>query len=379
MVKPMEELLETPTALIEEVLAKSKNIGDQVSASINNILENKSNIRNWMVSNDMIGTDEVLEDVDMPTTCGVDGAYVLERLLSTSIVACAAVTVEGFTPPSEKKRWPIKHEIFVDIERHNPQLNNVVRGLMKVMETNLSSTAPHDVVLLDGSARSNVIHMNQAISAARKNSGKSFRVVGDALLQRYSRFLKQFKTILDSNDRIYANLPKYTTKSEISDLYKKDNGWCRLHDDRFMMTMILASGEYTKPFRVGDDNVCLSISSIDDPDSSHLAGACLSSINNQMVFYYKPVNLAPALRVEVGSWVEYDKYRFARLLRALKSQFMSHMIMEPYPLYVADNMVKNLGKVMPTLTQSILQKLAKNQSVDIEKILFSVRGYRTGY
>ena len=239
------QILELPAALVEEILAKNTKIGGTILTAINDVLKNKTKIRNWLDSKDIIRSDDKLEDVDIPTTCGIDGAYVLEHMLSVSVVACAAVAVEGFTPPSEKKHWPLKYESFVDVEGHDPQLSSVVRGLMKIKEAKLAIAAPHDVVLLDGSVTSNIIHMNQAISIAKEDSSKT---VAGILLEEYGDFLKWFKIILDSDgDKIWASLPKYTTRDEIGSLYDKDNGWPQRQDDRSVLTAILKPGEYTKP------------------------------------------------------------------------------------------------------------------------------------
>lgn len=83
------------------------------------------------------------EDAPVPTACGVDGSYVIDRMLSVSIVACAAVAVEGFVPPSEDGLWPIDHDSLVDIAAHDPRMDAKVRGAMRMMEVGLAAAAPH--------------------------------------------------------------------------------------------------------------------------------------------------------------------------------------------------------------------------------------------
>ena len=371
-----DHVLELPASLIEEALASSDSVGDDMLSAIGSVLERKEEIRGWLDSNDMIYTDDELEDVDTPTTCGVDGSYVLEHMLSASIVACAAVAVEGFTPPSERKHWPLKHESFIETEGHSPNLGSVVRGLMKVMEVNLAATAPHDVVLSDGSVTSNIIHMNQAVSIADSTEDTT-NTVGKALLQKYPGFLRQFRTMLDSDgDRIWASLPKFTTRSEMGCQFDENNGWPQRQDDRSVMTAVLKPGEYTKPLSLTGKNDSWHLHRTDDSDVSRLVDLCVKSMNNQMVFYYKPLDSAPALRAETGRWVK-DERRLAVLLCSLKFQCPSYTIMEPYPLYMADRMVRSLGGVIPILKQSALQKVATNMPANIKDILFSMRGYRT--
>lgn len=371
-----DHVLELPASLVEEALASSDSVGDSMLSAIGSILERKAEIRGWLDSNDMTCMDDELEDVDTPTTCGVDGSYVLEHMLSTSIVACAAVAVEGFTPPSERKHWPLRHETFVETEGHSPNLGSVVRGLMKVMEVNLAATAPHDVVLSDGSVTSNIIHMNQAVNIA--DSTEDANMVGKVLLQKYPRFLRQFRMMLDSDgDRMWASLPKFTTRSEMGSLYDENNGWPRQQDDRSVMTTILKPGEYTKPLSLTGKNDSWHLHRTADSDVSRLAELCVESMNNQVVFYYKPLDTAPALRVETGRWAKNDTHRLAILLRSLKFQCPSYTIMEPYPLYMADRMVRSLGSVIPILKQSAMQKVANNMPDNIKDMLFSMRGYRT--
>lgn len=370
------QVLELPAALVEEMLAKSKKVGDSISTAINGIRSNKTKIRSWLESEGLIGKDVELSHVDTPTTCGIDGAYVLERLLSVTVVACAAVAVEGITPPSEKRHWPLKYESFMDVGGHDPELNSVARGLMKIKEAKLAAVAPHDVVLLDGSITSNIIHMNQALSSVRKND--SSKIVENALLDEYADFLRWFKIILDSDGvRVWASLPKYTTRSEIGYMYDPNGGWPQKQDDRSAFTTILKPGEYTKPQLITreDDSWHLPTTPIDG--IRQLQDMCLESIEKQRVLYYKPFDFTPALRVEVGSWAESDTRRLAILLQSLKYQCASYAIMEPYPLYMADRMVKSLGSTLPIIKQHAMQNVATNTPAENEEILFSIRGYRT--
>lgn len=67
------QILEIPATLMEEALASSESIGDGILSAIASVLERRGEIRDWRDSNDMMGTDDGTEDVDTPTTCGVDG------------------------------------------------------------------------------------------------------------------------------------------------------------------------------------------------------------------------------------------------------------------------------------------------------------------
>lgn len=293
-------------------------------------------------------------------------------------MACAAVAIEGFAPPSETKHWPLKHDSLIEIETHESELGTIVRGLMKIMETELAVNAPHDVILLDGSITSQIIHMHQAITAAR-DPNLNTNTIGQILEQRYEHFLRSFQTILKGNDhRIWASLPKFTSRSELGKEYDSKNGWPQRQDDRAILTTILEPGEFTKPIEITDtakDGWHLPKHS--DPSADKIRQDDVDEMGNQMVFYYKPHDFTPALRVEVARAIATSKDRMAVLLKSLKYQYASYAIMEPYPLYMADRMVKNLSGAIPTLRQAALQKVAENSTLDLKGVIFSLRGYRT--
>ncbi len=88
----------------------------------------------------------------IPTTCGIDGFYAVERLLASDLVAASAVAVEGLTPPSEARHWPEpRHLVWVEIEAHEAETGTILRAMMIGMELGLAAQAPHEVVFLDGS------------------------------------------------------------------------------------------------------------------------------------------------------------------------------------------------------------------------------------
>src|SRR3989442_14867405 len=101
-----------PEALVEEMLSHYKRLGEQLSASLEEIQSQKEKIRGSLGSQNLLRTDSaIIRSHAYPTTCGVDGSYAMERLLSTDIAAMAGVAVEGLTPPSEKRHWPHPHHI----------------------------------------------------------------------------------------------------------------------------------------------------------------------------------------------------------------------------------------------------------------------------
>jgi len=102
---------ELPEALVEEMLSKSEQVGEGLFNSFKEIHENKEKMRKQLQDRNILKRDSDIGYPEIPTTCGVDGSYAVERLLATDLAACAAVAIEGLTPPSEKRFWPKPHHI----------------------------------------------------------------------------------------------------------------------------------------------------------------------------------------------------------------------------------------------------------------------------
>ena len=390
---------ELPASLVEDLLGKNVEAGRILAESIRNVQNSRPRMRGWLERTGRIRRDADLSDVDIPTACGIDGSFVVERMLSTSIVACAAVRVEGFTPPSETRPAAVDHESIVEIETHEPEVGQIARGLMKMLETRLAFEAPHDVVLADGSVTSQIIHMNQAMSAAYKRPRT--RAVGEMIGDRYGEFLEQFAAMLENaaGGRVWASLPKFTTRSELGEQFGMDHGeagWPEDLDDRSVMTAILRPGEYTAPefiTRTGKRPAKAPSGGpapappTRRPDDWHLVGegdevkAAADRVKNlmgeQMVFYYRPESYTPAMRIEVAGRVVWDRGMAAKLMKALKYQYASYAVMEPYPLFMADLMAKSLGAAVPAILHSALQGMAEKPDIGTESMLFGMRSYRT--
>ena len=69
--------------------------------------------------------------------------------------------------------------------------------------------------------------------------------------------------------------------------------------------------------------------------------------------------------------------RIAVLLQGLKHQCGTPGIFEPYPIYMADRMVKHLGGAIPALRQTAAKRMTELHQGDIGEIFFSMHGYRT--
>jgi len=365
---------ELPEALVEEMLSKSEQIGDKLYDSFKEIQENKGKIRKQLEDQNILRQDAEVGYPGIPTTCGIDGSYVVERLLATDFAACAAVAIEGLTPPSEKRYWEKPHHrVLINPEKHNPDTSTVVRGIMMEMEIELAAKAPHDIVFLDGSLTTPLIYMNQAIN---KVSELEESIIGKCLVEKFVNFLSDYKIILESSrtDKLWVSMPKYTTRRELG----KRFNWASHYDDRALLTTILSPGEFTSPIPLEKPQQPWHLRlPFSNEELKKLRDEVLSAIDRLYVMYYRPHNWTPAFRIEIASSIATNDSRIAVLLQGLKYQCGTPGILEPYPLYIADRMVKHLGSAIPAFRQTATKRMTELHQGDIGDIFFSMHGYRT--
>ncbi len=369
---------ELPEALVEEMLSKSEEVGDRLYDSFKEIQNSKEKIRKQLQERNILKKDTELEYPRIPTTCGVDGSYAVERLLATDLVACAAVAIEGLTPPFEKGYWEKPHhKVFIYSEKHNPDIGTVIRGLMMEMELELAAKAPHNIVFLDGSLTTPLIYMNQVINKILEWEKEGNQTeVGEEIKGRFKGFLKDYKTILESSrtDKLWVSLPKYTTRRELGKMFN----WSHQYDDRAVLTAILSPGEFISPIPLEKPQQPWHLRTpLDENELEKLKDEVISAINRIHVMYYRPHNWTPVFRIEMASSIATNNSRIAILLQGLKYQSGTPGIMEPYPLYIADRMVKHLGSAIPAFRQTATKRMIDLHEGDIEEIFFSMHGYRT--
>lgn len=367
--------LELPEALVEEMLANCKSLGDNLYASFKEVQDNKKKYRERLVERSLIRKETDFGNPDIPTTCGVDGSYAIERLMAIDLVACAAVAVEGLIPPSEKRYWPKPHHIapFIESLRHDPNTGILIGGIMWQMEIELASKAPHDIVFIDGSLTSPLIKLNPAVNKALDSRNS---IASKKILKDLKDFLGSYRNILASirNDKAWVGMPKYTTKREIGTKL----GWPANYDDRAIMTTVLEAGEVIAPMCMEkpDQPWHLKIPS-GDKESQLLFDDVKSSIEKLHVMYYKPHGWLPAYRFEIASSIANNNSRIALILQAIKHQCKTPSILEPYPLYMADRMVKHLHRAIPALRQTATMRMTELHPGEIAEIFFNMHGYRT--
>lgn len=368
---------ELPAALVDEVLTQTQDVSQRLLVAFDNLKAKRANWRNALMQKDLIRKQTALPFANPPTTCGVDGSMAIERLLALDLVAVGAVAVEGLTPPSEARYWPEpRHLVYVNTEIHHADTGSVLRGIMAGNEVQLAKDAPHEVVFLDGSLTTPTIFFNQALSKAAETLHLR---VSKHLHENAIAYLEAYRTILLStrSDHFWVAMPKYTTKREIGEQV----GWHSAYEDRGILSLLLEPGEYTRPLPLKnpDNSWHITVSEIKEgkEQAQKLVDEITRLLNGIRVIYYRPIQWWPALRLELAQGVADNPTRLAIVLKGIEHQCQAAAIMEPYPLYMADRMVKHLARSIPVFRQIASQNLAENYDGDIGEVFMSLHGYRT--
>lgn len=387
---PFEEL---PEGLVEEMLDSSKAVSKGLLHTFEEIKDKREELRKKLEDNGSLKSYSEIDTARVyPTTCGVDGSYTMDRMLATDLACVAAVAVEGLTPPGpEKRNWP-KPRYFSHIEAvaHNDDTSQVLRGISAQLELHLAANAPHDVVLLDGSIKTPLIFLNnatvklQSIPATLRDvllMGKNATNEDMVKFPGFSDAIADFEEILKCNrsDKVYAAVPKYTTQNELCIKIGLDG-----YEDRSVLNFIMKGGEYIGPLDIDStETLHLNIdavnkyTTINEDVRETVRRITNELIPNMMVLYFRPSTFGPVIRVEVARQVAENTYRLRTLFESLRIQSASTSIMEPYPLYLADRMVKHLSTALPAIRKSAVQEISQNWPSNISEIYMAMHAYRT--
>lgn len=362
-----------PQALADEMLRKYRELGDRLIGYFKDIEEKREDLRRLLVYNgiEIRSSSLIIDTLQNPTTCGIDGAYVIERLLSVDIVAVAGVAVEGLAPPTETRYWPEPHHLCDILSlAHNDTTFLGVRAAMITMELELAVNAPHDVVFLDGSLTTPLIHLNQAFSRLSDMPQELSQLIN----ARIGATLDRYKEVLSSprSDKIYVGIPKYTSRREVASRIGMD------YEDRALLSFILNGDEVVGPIDLTQGRDYWHHVFDGNNELVGKANDVVSLIERLKIIYYKPYEYFPTLRIEVSPSVVENRSRLSRLLEALRTQCIPHAILEPYPLYLADRMVKQLGNALDTVKKAATQDiLASYQDISLSNMYLAMHSYRS--
>lgn len=367
-----------PAALVEEVLGQSAAVAEGLLADFLKIREDREALRKQLMHSGIVVSESTLGYPPLPTTCGTDGSYAMERLLTTDLVAAAAVAVEGLTPPSEKSYWEQPHHrIFIAAEPHLEDTATVLRAVMLGEELRLATAVPHDLVMLDGTLTLPVIYFNQGLNKAPETVDLR---CSREFIEQCLQYIEAYRVILrnERSDKQYVALPKYSTRREIG----REVCWPHGYNDRGMLTLLLNPGELTKPRPLEQPEQKWHLNTGRLPGSvksraNELVGEVVEGLCRVQVFYYKPHDWLPALRVEVAESVATNTHRLAAVVQGLKYQCATPSMLEPYPIYLADRTVKALARALPAFRQITTQRISEKYEGDIGEVYFAMHGYRS--
>lgn len=360
-----------PDALVRDLLAQAVPVADRVSTHLNRLRQARGSIRQHVQSEGLIARKADLDVPREPSVVGVDGSYQVHRLTALDLCAAAAVAVEG-TSKEARRHWQEPyHRMWVNSFEHSKNATNTLRGLMISMELELAAEAPHDLVLLDGSFIVLLIYLNQGLTSFRDAPA----LLREEFQRRWSeqRVLDRFLALIQS-DRTVA-VPKYSGRNELGN-FLRDNDLPET-DGKTLATLILEPDEYITPlpiFHFGGDDTEYHLP--DEHCPRERQDQMNQSIENMRVIFYRPYGWAPALRLELTAPIAASQAKLSMVLEGIKRQLFSPAVTEPYPLFLADRMVKSLGAGVAVIEQVVAQH-AVGASPDVETTLLCLQNYRT--
>jgi NurA domain len=363
--------LEIPASLVEQMLQKTNEIGGILQSSLRDINNKREKFRLQLKQIGLLDNDIKFRNIRPLVSCGIDGAYAIDRLLGTDLLFAAAVGVEGISELQKGNLNAPNHDVFVNPEKHNPENMIAARAIMIEMEIKLAANAQYDIVYLDGSLTTALIHMYKAINFIENiNTKSSDKIKGD-----FKDFLISYKKILeyDDTDKYYLGLPKYTSRNDIG----KNLHWPENYDDRAILTLILDPGEFTRPKLFTSEEGWHIRLPYEDDELRILMQQVILGIKNLCVIYYKPHAWCSALRIEMPSAVARDETKLNTVLNNVKNQCQTPSIMEPFPLYMADRIAKHMAPAIPAYKQIIMKQMTQLDDHNEKDIFFLMHSYRT--
>lgn len=372
----MDTFADLPDALVRDLLAKALPVASAVTQNVEVLRQQKGSLRNDAKTKGLVFRKADLDVVREPSVVGIDGSYQIHHLTALDLSAAAAVAVEG-TAKEAHRFWPQPyHQMWVESVKHSINAVGPLRGLMVSMELGLAKQAPHDLVLLDGSFASLIIYLNQALTSLPECPS----LLCAEFLSRWNSGLMSSVLGLLKSDRTVA-VPKFTARNELTG--QLQNPPAVEIDGKTLATLLLEPGEYTVPLPIlqqGETYHLAETVIIAGQQTSLCSQAEVKELNARLkdlrVVYFRPYGWIPALRLELPLSIASSNSKLSLVLEGITRQFFSPAVMEPYPLFLADRMVKSLGSGVAVIEQAVAQQVAGN-STDVETTMLFLQNYRT--
>jgi hypothetical protein len=353
-----------PDALVGELLSAADGLGLQVAKTFVEFGEQRDEFRHRARAEGLIRSRADLDVVREPTVSAVDGSYQIHRLTSLDLCAAAAVAVEG-TAREEHRKWEQPyHRMYLEVVPHSDATTNALRGVMVGMELELAALAPHDVVLLDGAFAALVIYLNQS-QGARDGAPITIR---RRLKEQWDQTSQGLLWAIGGTRAVAV--PKYTSRNELA---TRLGGDPTATDGKTLATIILDPGEYTEPMPVyAEEREPYRVAGL----SKEQAASLDLAMRGVRVIFFRPYGWLSAIRLELPESQARDLHRRAQVLEAVARQLFTPAVFEPYPLFLADRMVKSLGLGVQVVEQAIAQRVV-GEAADPEQALMLLRQHRT--
>jgi len=369
--------IDLPAALVEQLLGKTPVLTQTVVAQLSARRAQREALRERLQALSLLGERRELPSVPTGTSCGIDGSVAVERLLAHDLLVAGALAVEGLTPPSNERHWPEpRHALWVELEPHADANDVVARGVMAALEVELATRAPHDVVFLDGSLATPLIAFDQALRAIAEFSEPT--PSSRFFLTRLPEWLAALLRILEaqSPQQCWIGIPKYTSRREIASMLGVDDPI----DDRALLTALLDEGEFTHPVPLHARRPHGFGIALFPPEQratvSALVSRLLAVVTDLRVIYVRPHRWLPALRVELHQTIASDPHRLAQVLNVVHFQCARGALVEPFPLFLADRMVRHLRRATRALRHAIREAAAHEYPV-FDDVFLLLESYRS--
>jgi len=365
-------LLNKPISVVQKILNDTTKIADYLTKIQQDIQHRKQELRSQLLNNQVIDDDSEIKNHSYYKSCGIDGSLVMNRYVGTDLIFAAAVRAEGILSSTDSQSKEEDNDSFVSAEMHDDENNGIIgRALMLEMELKLAAKAPHELVLIDGSLTTALIHMYKAVHYFRDGFKQSIL----KLKNDFGDFLIAYKKILagENSEKIWVGLPKYTSRRDIA---HKLN-WKMPYDDKAVLSLVLAPGEFTRPIVFTDRDAWHDKVPYVDEKTRNLTHQIITEIKQLSFVYYKPHRWMPALRLEVPYKIARSYEKLSQVLETVKSECKAPAIMEPYPLYMADRKAKKISQAIHSYRQILTTKMIRGGDINASDLLLMMRSYRT--
>lgn len=356
-----------PQTLLDDILSKSGIIHKEIELILSQLKDLKLQVREELEAVGILGIFKG-SSLKPANVCGIDGSYVVESLLSIDLVCATAVGIEGFPPPGNQPlKWTEPHHDFMLFcSPHRENNSSVARAIMTLKEIKLASTAPHEVVLLDGSAFTPIANL---LVGSRYFKDISSSEIYKQIIDDYMQFRETLQKMIsvDGDGKIYAFITKYVTTRYLSKKLQIDLPI----DDRALTTFLLEENEYIflKPkLKTGATQIEVIEGEVDNFDVL---------LDNICTVYYKPKRELPTIKIDVPCRLIKNKTYFSFLLESINAQFVSPGILEPYPLFLADQLAKNVKNGLIAAKDAASLSTVKSNDFDDMTIFMNYYGFRT--